>query len=180
MDTTSPAPAPTPEDAAVAVQVQQFWNQGNQAAALDVLRPQAEANRPWAAALLAWLLMQQGSVGMDESVNWAIRAAQLGAPGQVVNTLNNLIAQISVSPQFSERVPELLEWATNWPGGFDVMGQGWNLISGPGIDGSQSDDDPRAIAPPDHRTAIEDTCCASARTAERARSNGILGSPAPG
>lgn len=110
-------------------QVHQYWNSGNQPAAVDTLRPRAEAGQAWAAALLAWLLMQQGAPGIDESVTWAVKAAELGAPGQTIHTFNNAIAQLPSAPQLAERLPELLEWAWPWSTGVDLVGQGWNLIA---------------------------------------------------
>jgi len=118
-----------PYDVALVQQIQQFWNSGNQAAALDGLRPRAEAGLPWAAAFMAWLLTQQGTPGHTESVHWAIRAAELGAPWQALQTFNNVVGSVSANPQLAERLPELLQWAIPWMGGADLVGQGWNLIA---------------------------------------------------
>ena len=125
----SPSPPPDPSDVQLVQQVQQFWTSGNQVAALDTLRPRADANLPWAAAFMAWLHMQQGAPGLIESVNWAIRAAELGSPWQAVQTFNNAVGNVAAMPQLAERLPELLRWAAPWIGGVDVIGQGWNLIA---------------------------------------------------
>jgi hypothetical protein len=127
--TITPPAAPEPSDVALIQQVQQFWNSANQPAALDALRPRAEANAPWAAAFMAWLLMQQGIPGLAESVTWAIKAAELGAPWQAVQTFNNVVGNLQANPQLGERLPELLQWAAPWMGGVDVVGQGWSLIA---------------------------------------------------
>lgn len=124
-----PLPSPTPEDVALVQQVQQQWNAGNQAATFDLLRPKAEAGEPWAAAFLAWLYLQQGPPGYDESITWAVRAAELGAPGQVVHTFNNVVNQLANMPQLANRLAELLQWAPFWSNGLDLVGQGWSLIS---------------------------------------------------
>jgi hypothetical protein len=118
-----------PTDVVLVQQVQQFWNTNSQMAALDMLRPRAEANLPWAAAFMAWLHIQQGPAGHAESINWAIRAAELGAPWQTVQTFNNVVGNIAANPQLAERMPELLQWAVPWMGGVDPVGQGWNLIA---------------------------------------------------
>ena len=94
-----------------------------------MLRPRAEAGAAWAAAFMSWLLIQQGQPGMSESVNWAIRAAELGAPWQTVQTFNNVVGNVAAYPQLTERLPELLQWAAPWTGGIDVIGQGWNLLA---------------------------------------------------
>jgi multidrug transporter EmrE-like cation transporter len=124
-----PIPSPAPEDVALVQQVQQQWNSSNQVGAFDLLRPRAEAGEAWAAAFMAWLHLQQGVPGFEESITWAVRAADLGAPGQVVHTFNNVIGQIATLPQLTNRLPELLQWAPFWSNGVDLVGQGWNLIS---------------------------------------------------
>lgn len=122
-------PTPTPEDVSLVQQVQQQWNTGNQAPALELLRPRAEAGEGWAASFLAWLYMQQGPPGLVESITWAIKAAELGSPGQIVNTFNNVVAQIGSVPDLANRLPELLQWAPFWWNGVDLVAHGWNLIS---------------------------------------------------
>jgi hypothetical protein len=107
----------------------QSWNSGNQAGATDALRPRAEAGAPWAATLMAWLLMQQGTSGMHESITWAIRAAQLGAPGQISQTFSNALAHLPSEPGLALRLPDLLRWAGPSMGGNDIAGQAWNLVS---------------------------------------------------
>ena len=77
---------------------------------------------------MAWLLVQQGTPGHPESVEWALKAAKLGAPWQAGQTLNNVVANIAANPQLAERIPELLQWAVPWTG-IDLVGQGWNLLS---------------------------------------------------
>lgn len=118
-----------PSDVALIQQVFQMWNSGNQTPALEILRPRAEANLPWAAAFMAWLLIQQGTPGHPESVDWAIKAAELGAPWQAVQTFNNVAGNLAANPQLAERLPELLKWAAPGFGGIDLVGQGWNLLA---------------------------------------------------
>lgn len=78
---------------------------------------------------MAWLLIQQGAVGHPESVEWAIKAAELGSPWQATQTFNNVVANLPSNPQLSERLPELLQWAAPWAGGIDIVGQSWNLLA---------------------------------------------------
>jgi hypothetical protein len=127
MNPTPPNPF-DPNDVALVQQVFQLWNSGNQPAALDMLRPRAEANLPWAAAFMAWLLVQQGVVGHPESVTWALKAAELGAPWQAGQTFNNVVGNVGSNPQLAELLPELLKWAVPWMG-IDLVGQGWNLLA---------------------------------------------------
>ena len=121
--------APEPDEVALVQQVQQLWNQGSQQPATDALRSKAGSGSPWAAALLAWLLMQQGQPGIGESITWAIRAAELGVPGQAFHTFNNAVAQLPADPQLATRLPELLKWTLPTMGGVDLVGQGWNLVA---------------------------------------------------
>lgn len=128
MNPTPPA-LPDPNDVALIQQVFQLWNNGNQPGAIDTLRPRADAGLPWAAAFMAWLLIQQGVVSHPESVDWAIKAAELGAPWQAAQTFNNVVPNLPSNPHLAERLPELLQWAVPWTGGIDLVGQGWNLLA---------------------------------------------------
>lgn len=119
---------PDSNDVAVFQQVFQQWNAGNQQPALDLLRPLADDGRAWAAALMAWLRMQQGYPGITESITYAIRAAELGSPAQTIQTFNNAIAHLPSDPELAMRLPELLQWGS-LTGGVDLVGQGWNLAA---------------------------------------------------
>lgn len=122
-------PVPDPRHVALLPQVQQFWNSGSQGAAIDLLRSHADEGEAWAAALLAWLLMQQGYPALDESINWAIKAAERGLTSQLSTTFNNVIANLPSYPQLASRLPELFQLGLPWPSGVDPVGQGWNLIA---------------------------------------------------
>lgn len=122
-------PAVSADDVALVQQVQQNWNSGNPSAALDLLRPRADQGSPWAAALMAWLLMQQGYPALDESVNWAITAANAGQAAQLAQTFNNVVAHLSSYPQLAARLPEMVEAGIPWYSAFDPIGQGWNLMA---------------------------------------------------
>lgn len=124
-----PLPQPDPNDVALLQHVQQLWTSGNQPAAVDALRSKAEGDNPWAAALMAWLLMQQGYPGIEESITWAIRAAEGGCAGQLSQTFNNVMAHIPSYPQLAVRLPELLKLGLPWSNGFDPVGQAWNLVA---------------------------------------------------
>lgn len=123
------APTPDPDDVTLVQQIQQYWNSGNQASAIELLRPKAAEGRTWAAALMAWLTMQQGYPAIDESITWAIKAAELGQPLQAIHTFNNVVGHVGSFPQLGERLSELLAIAAPWAGGIDPVGQGWNLVA---------------------------------------------------
>jgi hypothetical protein len=126
---TLPTTPADPDDVSRLQQVYQLWSSANQAEALNVLLPRAEAGMSWAAALAAWLHAQQGMQGLPESITWAVRAAELGAPWQAANTFNNVIGNLPSMPQLVERLPELFPWVTPWMGGIDLIGQGWNSLA---------------------------------------------------
>ncbi|MGF9753946.1 hypothetical protein AAII07_01995 [Microvirga sp. 0TCS3.31] len=128
MSMTVPSAAEDPHELATLQQVHQQWNSGNQAPAIEALRPLAEEHRPWAVALMAWLRMQQGYPGIEQSIPLALEAAELGMPWQAVHTFNNVVAHLPSNPQMAERLPELAEAAQPWPSGIDPIGQGWNLL----------------------------------------------------
>lgn len=127
METIATEYVPTPEEVAALQSAQQSWSTGNQSAAIEAVRPFADADRPWAAALLAWFFMQQGAPGIGESVTWAVKAAQLGLPGQTIHTFNNAIGQVAADPALAARLPELLAWGMPWANGVDLVGQGFSL-----------------------------------------------------
>lgn len=129
MTSAPPLPVPVPDDVEALQQIHSFWNNGNQPAAIDLARSKANEGRAWAAALTAWLLAQQGQPGIVESVDWAITAARLGAPWQATHTFNNAIGYLPTYPQLAQRLPELLQWATPWQGGIDLIGHGWNVLA---------------------------------------------------
>ncbi|MBM0124770.1 hypothetical protein [Pimelobacter simplex] len=101
----------------------------------------AEINlKPWKSCVLssrridpgrllsAWLMMQQGYPAIEQSIAYALKAAQLGMPWQAVNTFNYVIGQLPSAPQLVERLPELAEAALPWQPGIDPIGNAWNLI----------------------------------------------------
>jgi len=118
-----------PNDVSILQQVQQLWSAGNQAAAIEALRPRAEAEVVWAVAMMSWLQAQQGFTGSNEYVDWAVRAAALGSPWQVSNVLNNLIANLPTMPHLVDRIPELLKWTVPGVAGVDLVSHGWNLLA---------------------------------------------------
>lgn len=107
----------------------QSWNSGNQGHAIDVLRARAQQGEPWVAAFLSWLLMQQGAAMLNESVDWAIQAAQCGYPSQLNSVFQNLMGNLPSNPQLAYRLPELFELGIPWSAGIDVIGNAWNLLS---------------------------------------------------
>lgn len=122
-------PEPTPNEVAALQLAQQNWSSGNQTGAIETVRPLAEADHPWAAALMAWFFMQQGSGGLVESTDWALKAAQLGLPGQTIHTFNNVLGNVAADPKLADLLPALLEWGTPWASGVDLIGQGFNLAA---------------------------------------------------
>lgn len=123
------ADAVDPAEVELLRQVHQQWQSGNQAPAVDLLRPVADRGRPWATALMAWLLMQQGPPSLEQSVTYALKAAELGMPSQAVHTFNNLVAQLPQVPQLADRLADLAAAGLPWQPGFDPIGQGWNLVA---------------------------------------------------
>lgn len=122
-------PVVSDDDVTLVQQIQERWNAGNPAAALDLLRPRADQGSAWPAALMAWLLMQQGYPAIEESIDWAITAATAGQPTQLAQTFNNVVAHLPNYPQLASRLPEMVEAGAPWLSGFDPIGQGWNLIA---------------------------------------------------
>lgn len=120
-------PKPRPDDVSLIQQVQQNWNQGAQDAALGLLRPRADEGEPWAAAVLAWLLMQRGYPGIEESVTWALKAAEGGLTAQLSSTFNNVMGNLPSYPQLAAYIPDIMRLGP-WYYGIDPVGQGWNLI----------------------------------------------------
>lgn len=118
---------PDPHDVQLLAQIVQLWSSGNQQTSIDTLRPHAEAGKPWSAALLSWLLTQQGHPAIREAISWAIRAAEWGLASQTVQTFNNAVGYISMDSEVAMRLPELLRWSFPWSGGVDLVGQGYNL-----------------------------------------------------
>src|SRR5690349_7393617 len=103
-----------PTEVELLQQVQQQWNNGNQPGAVELLRPLADSGRPWATALMAWLLMQQGVPGLEGSITYALRAAGLGMPWQAVHTFNNVIGNLPQAPQLADRLTELAAAGLPW------------------------------------------------------------------
>lgn len=128
MTVTMPMDQVDPTELELLRQVHQHWNNGNQPQALELLRPLADDERPWATALTAWLMMQQGMPGIEQSASYALKAAALGMPWQAVHTFNNLVGLLPQAPQLADRLIELAAAGLPWQPGIDPVGQGWNLI----------------------------------------------------
>lgn len=122
-------PLADPSDIAALQQAHQFWSSGNPPQATLLIRTKAEEGRPWAPAVLAWMLMQQGYPSLEESVDWAVRAAEAGFASQLTQTLNNVIANLPSYPQLANKLPQLLAYGLSWWSGPDLVGQAWNLLA---------------------------------------------------
>lgn len=121
-------PQPRPEDVALFQQAFQAWNSGNQAGAIEPVRERASQGEAWAAALLSWLLMQQGYPALDESIDWALTAARRGFAGQLGPIYNNVIGNAGSYPQLAARLPEILQYGAPWTA-VDPVGNAWTVIA---------------------------------------------------
>ena len=118
------------EDApAIAQAVFQAWQQNNQQAAVDQLRPYADSGRPWAVSLLTFLYNQQGIPGFTQAVPYAKRAQALGMPWLAATLFNNLISNVPGNPNLLDPALELLEKGPILSPGIDPVAQAWNFLS---------------------------------------------------
>lgn len=118
-----------PGDAALLRQVHDHWISGNTSAAIHELRGRANQNCPWAAALTAWLLRQMEDPSLNESIDWAIKAAELGLSGQIGPTFAKVLAQLPEYPNLIHRLHDLLKWSSPGPDDVDLIYQGLNLVA---------------------------------------------------
>jgi hypothetical protein len=79
--------------------------------------------------MMAWLLSQQGYPAVEEAAAWAMRAADAGFAGQLAQTYNNVVGNLSSNPQLVGRLSELLAHGAPWWSGPDHGGQAWNLLA---------------------------------------------------
>lgn len=111
-----------------AQQAFQEWQTGNQPGALSRIQARADADEPWAVALLVWLFTQQGIPSFPQAMPYAKRASELGMPWVPFHLFNNMVGNIASNPQLLEPVLELAELTAPGAWGIDPVGNAWNLL----------------------------------------------------
>lgn len=91
----------------------QSWNEGQQQAAVDTLRPHAESGERAAVLLLSWFLSQMGQPFWTEGLTYAQKAIELGIPQAASYYFGTLIGD----PNYRNQVPPLVSQAIagGWP-----------------------------------------------------------------
>jgi hypothetical protein len=87
----------------------QNWSQGNQQAAIDGLRPHADAGEAGPIALLAWYLSQMGAPHWSDGLNYCREALKLGMPQVATYYFGNLLSDPAYRPQVPEIVKAAVE-----------------------------------------------------------------------
>jgi hypothetical protein len=82
----------------------QRWSQGDQAGAVEVVRPAADASEREALALIAWFLHQRGEPVWREGVPYAEKAVAHG----MAWVANYYLGNMQGDPALRTRLPELL------------------------------------------------------------------------
>jgi hypothetical protein len=80
----------------------QQWNQGQQQAALDVLRPHAEAGDRAALLLICWFMSQMGQPYYNEGLGYARKAHELGTAQGLIYFFANIANDQTMRPQAIE------------------------------------------------------------------------------
>jgi hypothetical protein len=100
------------------------WAQGDQAGAVEVVRPGADADDPASLALICWFLVQRGEPHWREGVPYAERALKAGYGFAVNHYWNNMFND----PGLRSRLPEFVQLglhAGNF--GFDPIAQAYSV-----------------------------------------------------
>jgi hypothetical protein len=77
----------------------QSWNQGQQQAALDALRPLADEGQREALLLIAWFMSQMGQPSWNDGLAYARRAAEMGMPQALTYYFGQLFNDASYRAQ---------------------------------------------------------------------------------
>jgi hypothetical protein len=103
----------TPEVSDLITSALQAWNNGQQQEAVNILRPQAEANERTAVLLLCWFLSQMGAPYYADGITFSRKAAELAMPQAGAYFFGNILSD----PSFRAQAPELAQDAIlgGWP-----------------------------------------------------------------
>jgi hypothetical protein len=115
--TVSP-PNIDPHVADATTQAFQFWNSGQQQQAIDLIRPFADQDQPWALALIAWFLHQTGDPGWRNAIPYADRAVRAGYPMAVNYVIGNMLSD----PALRTQAVDLMRLAIGYGLQVDPMG----------------------------------------------------------
>lgn len=107
----------------------QAWSQGNQQAALEAVRPHADAGDRAAVLLIAWFMSQMGQAFWTDGLAYARKAAELGMP----QPATYFFGQILGDPNFRSQAPELARVA---------VAAGWSFDPLPNAPGAMQQGDP--------------------------------------
>jgi hypothetical protein len=113
------------EAAQAAVQAQGEWNSGQQAQAIERVRPFADRGDPWALWLIVWFMHQQGLPGAQSAVPYAEQAIQKGYQSPANFLVGNLMTDPTTRPKGVELMKELA--VRGWPS--DPLGHIQQVIS---------------------------------------------------
>jgi hypothetical protein len=107
----------------------QNWNQGQQQAAIEALRPLADADEREPLILLAWFMSQMGQPHWNDGMRYARRAAELGMPQALTYYFNQFIGDANYRAQ----TPEIAR---------SIVAGGWALDPLPNAPGAMQQNDP--------------------------------------
>jgi len=97
----------TDDEQQIAIAAFEKWTTGDQAGAVDLLKPYADEPRDWALALIAWFLHQLGEPRWREAVPYALAAVDRGMTWAANYVLGNMLND----PTLRQQVPQLFESA---------------------------------------------------------------------
>lgn len=115
---TLTSPSPDPQVAQAITQAFQQWNSAQQQAAIDLIRPYADQDQPWALALITWFLHQTGEPGWRNAIPYAERAVRAGYP----MAINYVIGNMLNDPALRAQAAELVRMAIGYRFQVDPMG----------------------------------------------------------
>lgn len=101
-----------------AIEALTTWQQGNQQAALDRIRPLAEQHDRLALGLISWFLHQMGEPHWRDGVPYAMEAARAGLPW----VLNYYLGNMLNDPNLRGQAAELMQLAVNGGLAVDPIG----------------------------------------------------------
>ena len=91
------------------MQALEAWTQGNQAAAIDLIRPLADEGEPAAIGLLCWFFQQMGEPRWREGVPYVGPAIEKGLPWVLNYYLGNMLNDAQLRAQVPPLIKKALE-----------------------------------------------------------------------